>query len=290
LYDLINLATFKKYLQISQFPTLRKIMADEKIPSLLYLWDKRTLYIGPLFEPLNLSQGAATLLVSLDKPISFKLNEEGESIECYSLLLPAGLTVSIDTGDATIANCNLDPLGADFSGITSLMQDKKGKISYNLSKCAEFQKAYQTMLKHQLESEDAYQLLEDLLENRFSQFYPNHAIDSRVAKVVDKIKANVDDNISVEDLASHVNLSVPRLVQIFKKQTGVPMRRYRLWHRLYVTAVHMGKGDSLTEAALIAGFTDSAHFSHTFKSMLGMTASTMLLQPNSIKIVVPQAH
>lgn len=261
-------------------------MADEKFPSLLYLWDKRTLYIGPLFEPLNLSQGAATLLVSLDKPISFKVKDDNESIECYSLLLPAGLTVSIDTGDAIVANCNLDPLGADFSGLTSLMQDKKGKISYNLSQYAEFKQAYRTMLTHQLESEDAYPLLEDLLENRFSQYYPKHAIDSRVAKVVDKIKQNVDDNISVEDLASHVNLSVPRLVQIFKKQTGVPMRRYRLWHRLYVTAVCMGKGDSLTDAALTAGFTDSAHFSHTFKSMLGMTASTMLLQPNSIKIVI----
>ena len=260
-------------------------MSDEKLPSLLYLWDKRTLYIGPLFEPLNLSQGAATLLVSLDKPISFKMKDDEESTECYSLLLPAGLTVSIDTGDAIIANCNLDPLGADFSGVTSLMQDKKGKISYNLSQYGDFKHGYTAMLEQQLESEPAYELLEDLLEKRFSQFYPNHAIDSRVAKVVDKIKLNFDDNQSVDDLASFVNLSVPRLVQIFKKQTGVPMRRYRLWHRLYVTAVRMGNGSSLTEAALIAGFTDSAHFSHTFKSMLGMSASTMLLQPNSIKIV-----
>ncbi len=260
-------------------------MADEISPSLLYLWDKRTLYIGPLFEPLNLSQGAATLLVSLDKPISFKMKDDEESTECYSLLLPAGLTVSIDTGDAIIANCNLDPLGADFSGVTSLMQDKKGKISYNLSQYGDFKHVYTAMLEQQLESEPAYELLEDLLEKRFSQFYPNHAIDSRVAKVVDKIKLNFDDNQSVDDLASFVNLSVPRLVQIFKKQTGVPMRRYRLWHRLYVTAVRMGNGSSLTEAALIAGFTDSAHFSHTFKSMLGMSASTMLLQPNSIKIV-----
>ncbi|OUS41594.1 hypothetical protein A9R00_00140, partial [Oleispira antarctica] len=89
-------------------------MADQKRPSLLYLWDKRTLYIGPLFEPLNLSQGAATLVVSLDKPISFHIEGEAESIECTSLLLPAGLSVIIDTGDAIVANCNLDPLGADF--------------------------------------------------------------------------------------------------------------------------------------------------------------------------------
>ena len=262
-------------------------MTDNKNPSLLYLWDKRTLYIGPLFEPLNLSQGAATLVVSLDKPISFRIEGEAESIECTSLLLPAGLSAIIDTGDVIVANCNLDPLGADFSGLSSLMQQKKGKISYDLKQYAQFKQVFHTLHTQQPDTERAYDLLEDLLENRFSQLYPNHAIDSRVAKVVEKIKQTAEDNLSVDDLASLVNLSVPRLVQIFKKQTGVPMRRYRLWHRLFVTAVKMGTGGNLTEAAMDAGFTDSAHFSHTFKAMFGMAPTTILLQPNSLNIIIP---
>jgi AraC-like DNA-binding protein len=65
------------------------------------------------------------------------------------------------------------------------------------------------------------------------------------------------------------------------------MRRYRLWHRLFVTAVKMGTGGNLTEAAMDAGFTDSAHFSHTFKAMFGMAPTTILLQPNSLKIIIP---
>jgi len=262
-------------------------MADQKRPSLLYLWDKRTLYIGPLFEPLNLSQGAATLVVSLDKPISFHIEGEAESIECTSLLLPAGLSVIIDTGDAIVANCNLDPLGADFSGLASLMQKKKGNIGYDLKQYAQFKQVFQALHTQQPGTETAYNLLDDLLENRFSQLYPNHAIDSRVAKVVEKIKQTAEENLSVDDLASLVSLSVPRLVQIFKKQTGVPMRRYRLWHRLFVTAVKMGTGGNLTEAAMDAGFTDSAHFSHTFKAMFGMAPTTILLQPNSLNIIIP---
>lgn len=262
-------------------------MADQPLPSLLYLWDKRTLYIGPLVESLKLSQGAATLLISLDKPISFMIEGETESVECMSLLLPAGLTVSIDTGDAIIANCNLDPLGADFSGLSSLMQNKKGRISYNLKQYADFKQVYQTLKEQQLDSETAYALLDDLLENRFRQFYPDHAIDSRVALVVEKIKQTAEDNLSVDDLARLVNLSVPRLVQIFKKQTGVPMRRYRLWHRLFVIGLKMGAGSNLTEAAIEAGFTDSAHFSHTFKAMFGMTPTMILLQPNRLNIILP---
>ena len=261
-------------------------MADKPLPSLLYLWDKRTLYIGPLFESLKLTQGAATLVVSMDKPISFSIEGETESIECMSLLLPAGLSVTIHTGDAIVANCNLDPLGADFSGLSSLMEKHHGKIGYDLKQYAEFKQVYQTFFTQQLDSESAYDLLDDLLENRFSEFYPNHATDSRVAKVVEKIKQTADDNLSVDDLASLVNLSVPRLVQIFKKQTGVPMRRYRLWHRLFVTAVKMGQGESLTQAALSAGFTDSSHFSHTFRGMIGMTPSAIFAQPNLLEIIV----
>jgi AraC-like DNA-binding protein len=253
--------------------------------SLLYLWDKRTLYIGPLFEPLKLTQGAATLLVSLDKNISFNIDNGSKNIECTSLLLPAGLSVNIDTGDAIIASCNLDPLGADFSGLSILMQNKEGKASYNLKQYGDFKQVYSKLRNEQLDSESAYSLLEDLLENRFSQFYPNHAIDTRVAKVVDKIKQTADDNLAVEDLASLVNLSVPRLVQVFKKQTGVPMRRYRLWHRLYMTSVKIASGGHLTEAAVNAGFTDSSHFTHTFKAMCGMAPTTLLFQPNGLKII-----
>lgn len=261
-------------------------MPDHPLPSLLYLWDKRTLYIGPLFESLKLSQGAATLLISLDKPISFSIEGDNECFECFSLLLPAGLSVTVNTGDAIVANCNLDPLGADFSGLSVLMQNRQGKISYDLKEYGEFKQVLRTLQAQQLDSKKAYELLDELLENRFSQHYPNHAIDSRVAKVVEKIKQTADDNLSVDDLASLVNLSVPRLVQIFKKQTGVPMRRYRLWHRLYITAVKMASGGNLTEAAINAGFTDSAHFSHTFKAMFGMAPTIILLQPNGLNIII----
>jgi AraC-like DNA-binding protein len=80
---------------------------------------------------------------------------------------------------------------------------------------------------------------------------------------------------------------MPRLVQIFKKQTGVPIRHYRLWHRLYITAIEVANGSNLTEAAMSAGFTDFAHFSHTFKAMFGTTPTKILLQPNGLNTISP---
>ena len=259
-------------------------MMSEIYPSLLYLWDKRTLYIGPLFEPINLSQGAATLAFSFDKPISFLSEGQSEPIECKSLLIPAGLSIAINTQDAVIANCNLDALGVDFASLSQKMECKQGKVAYQIRGENDFISLFMELYSGQVNSLVAYDRLDQmLLADADSEF----KVDQRVVDVLGMIKQTVDDNLSVEDLARAVSLSVPRLVQLFKQQTGVPIRRYRLWHRLYVTSVKMGQGYSLTDAAIAAGFTDSSHCSHTFRSMLGMKPSLILSQPNKIRIITP---
>lgn len=259
-------------------------MVRETLPSILYLWDKRTLYIGPLFEPLDLSQGAATLVLALDKPIAFKVEGMSRFMETRSLLLPAGLKIQIDTGDAIVANCNLDAMGLDFFALSDLMKDHFGKVLYNLRRESEFILECRAIYRSDMSSMEAYEHVDRLWSE---EKRPGYSIDSRIEKVVSLIKQTVDDNLSVEDLANAVNLSVPRLVQLFKCQTGVPIRRYRLWHRLYITALRMGHGESLTDAAIAAGFTDSSHCSHTFRSMLGIKPSLILSQPNGIRIVPP---
>jgi len=259
-------------------------MTDEKIPSLLYLWDKRTLYIGPLSEKLRLSQGAATLSLALDKPISFICKGMDKPITCRSLLLPAGFSVTVDTQDAVIANCNLDALGCDFFALSQRMEKNQSGVAYDLKNEKQFIKEFINMHMARKNSQAAFEQLDEILAYKGEAQYK---VDPRVVSVVEHIKQTVDDNLSVEDLASLVNLSVPRLVQLFKQQTGVPMRRFRLWHRLYVTAVKMGKGESLTQAAISAGFTDSSHFSHTFRDMLGMSPTAVFAQPNELKIMVP---
>ncbi len=264
-------------------------MMPDIYPSLLYLWDKRTLYIGPLFEPLALSQGAATLALALDKPISFMTQRMTTPIECWSLLLPAGLSVTVDTGDAIVANCNLDAVGADFFALSCRMQYRQEGVSYSLKDEQDVIAGCWDMYRSSMDSNGAFERLDQLLKIDEILVSNDYVVDQRVVDVIAQIKLSIDDNLSVDDLAKSVNLSVPRLVQLFKHQTGVPIRRYRLWHRLYVTAVRIGRGETLTDAAIAAGFTDSSHCSHTFRSMLGIKPSLILSQPNKIRIFSPHS-
>ena len=96
---------------------------------------------------------------------------------------------------------------------------------------------------------------------------------ARVEKVIKLIKDNYAENTSVEHLARAVNLSVPRLTQLFKKVTGTPIRQFRLWQRVFIAAHKLNEGYSLTEAALHAGFSDYAQFSRVYKKLVGASPS-----------------
>ena len=213
-------------------------------------------------------------------------------MSCWSLLLPAGMSARVHTHDGIIANCNLDPLGADFDALYRLMQKHEYGVAYQLVSEKAFIASLLNIYKSQLSSKTAYEQLEQLITT--DQNYTDnlahinkHVIDQRVVEVIKLIKETVDDNLSVDDLAATVNLSVPRLVQLFKRQTGIPIRRYRLWHRLFVAAMLVGEGESFTNAAVAAGFTDSSHYCHTFRSMLGVKPTFIIEQANKIRIIVP---
>jgi len=250
----------------------------------LFLWKKRTLYIGKFKEPLKLSQGAATLNVSLGEPYSFITEDMSEPIYTKSLIIPAGLPVTIDTKDSLIANCHLDALGRDFYYLYAQTQKNRSKLGYNLKHEKDLISGFTHLFKTQINSQDAFDYLETTLKNKNSSPLPRFPVDPRIEQIIDFIQATVNDSITGEALAESVNLSIPRLAQLFKKQTGIPIRRYRLWHRLYLTAQNVGRGKNLTDAAMDAGFTDSPHFAHTFRSMLGMTPSYILSQVNKTRI------
>ncbi|MCG8313919.1 MAG: AraC family transcriptional regulator [Pseudomonadales bacterium] len=109
-------------------------------------------------------------------------------------------------------------------------------------------------------------------------------VNPKINIVIDIVKSNPSSNISNAELAAAVDLSERQLQRQFKIATGIPIRRFRLWHRLFITATLMQFGWSLTDAALEAGFSDAPHFNHTFRSMLGMKPSFVLKRQNKIKI------
>ena len=125
------------------------------------------------------------------------------------------------------------------------------------------------------EAEPTAQLCEELVETLAPQGNAPAPLDGRVASAVELLRGIPERRMPLAELATAVGLSPSRLAHLFRAQTGLPVRRYLLWLRLGDALQQLAHGVSLTTAAHAAGFADSAHFSRTFRAMLGITPSAL---------------
>jgi len=257
--------------------------------SLVYFWRRRTLFIGHLDAPLSMQQAAASLSVSLGAPLLYRSDECEAYISATSVLTPAGASYQLDACGQLVANIMLDPYGEDYAVLARDMSR-----SYKTANGASFDSDYEQHIREVLsdiyqqglEYQQAYQTLDSIFSNLHKSDPPTSEIDPRIVAVVECLQQRIDENLSIDDLAAVANLSTSRLSQLFRQQTGIPIRRYRAWHRLFVVAVKAAKTGNLTESSISAGFTDASHFTKTFHSMMGMCPSKLLNQPNKIKLNV----
>ncbi len=78
-------------------------------------------------------------------------------------------------------------------------------------------------------------------------------------------------NWRASQVASQLALSESRFLHLFSDQLGIAWRPYLLWRRMICAIKAILDDSSATDAAYLAGFSDSAHLSRTFRSYFGMT-------------------
>jgi len=103
------------------------------------------------------------------------------------------------------------------------------------------------------------------------------SLDPRIKKLLNELDQCFTDEClkpahwKAQEVAQQLNLSESRFLHLFKQEVHIPWRPYLLWRRLLCAVGALIKGRSATEAAHIAGFSDSAHLSRTFKKMFGIS-------------------
>jgi len=78
-------------------------------------------------------------------------------------------------------------------------------------------------------------------------------------------------NWRAAEVAQQLALSESRFLHLFRQELGIAWRPYLLWRRMMCAIQALINNHSATEAAYLAGFSDSAHLSRTFKRTFGMT-------------------
>ncbi|REB11495.1 AraC family transcriptional regulator [Sporosarcina sp. BI001-red] len=100
-----------------------------------------------------------------------------------------------------------------------------------------------------------------------------YTLDNRCENVINHIKQTALNQLTVPSLSHQVFLSESRLSHLFKEEVGISISSY-LIHEKIRKAFHLiFEGDTLTNAAIEAGFSSSSHFSRCVREKLGMSPS-----------------
>ncbi|MCG8313920.1 MAG: hypothetical protein MI976_11945 [Pseudomonadales bacterium] len=109
--------------------------------SLLYLWTKRTLYIGEISELSAVNQAAASFIVSLENHIEFWTEGMGKPVKTHAALIPAGQAgISANAFSLPVAVCYLDPFLQDYSAFKTVFSKCIDGIYYELNGIDQIQK------------------------------------------------------------------------------------------------------------------------------------------------------
>lgn len=119
-------------------------------------------------------------------------------------------------------------------------------------------------------------LLDCLVENyqlnqKSIEAYENEN-DARMREIMQYVLANLDQEISLNELADRMFVSTSTLSRIFKKNTGVYFADYVMQLRVK-TALGLLKysEQNMTQIAMTSGFSNSASFNRAFRKVMGVT-------------------
>jgi AraC-like DNA-binding protein len=96
---------------------------------------------------------------------------------------------------------------------------------------------------------------------------------AKLRAVLEYVEEYLDASPTLDQMAAVARLSPTYFASQFKRTTGLPPYRYVIGRRIERAkqALQTGRGISLAQVALQAGFSDQSQFSHHFKRFIGLT-------------------
>jgi two-component system, response regulator YesN len=238
-------------------------------------------FIGMVDDLYELDRNNVSFLNKVflfDEKIVIDSNFSLPDMSLWSVMLQEGhYTRVIDEAGSVLKDMNNE--GIDAKKLRNFYHDFQQMIYYTLK-----QKGIQAHLifndnqsVHKLNH--ACRSIKDLIEwlshsvARVKEFSESsNKSDSVLEKAIHYITANIDQNISREDIANEVFLNPDYLSRIFKRETGFSISEYLVNERMNISKELLEKTDmSVSSVATYVGYSNFSYFSKLFKKNLGVT-------------------
>jgi len=239
----------------------------------LFFWGARALYLGPAAGLSPHRNAVAVLCAGVHDTFGIARDPRRPRagyVARRTVLIPANTLHHLRAGPALMAFLYVDAQSEDFRRLRASATDTEARYAHGLAG----EQAYVATLQR-LAAGRPWREASEAIAGALDLAVPARP-DARVAAALRRLSEAPAEPHRLASVAAHVHLSPSRFLHLFKETTGVPFRRYRVWTRMGAAVRALTVGASLTDAALDAGFSSSAHFSAAFREMFGLAPSRLV--------------
>ncbi len=240
----------------------------------MFYFDKNFgLFIGKLKENVYHKHYALQISVSVKSEMTLTLKSENEILgKTFFINSKIEHKLISESNQLTILINPLSAIGHQFH-----LQFGKSNFAiideYLSNKLIEILNKFET-------SEINFKTLCELISQILSEYQctcksENHLDEERIINALKYMDANFEKVLSLEEVAEKCFLSPTRFLHLFKEKTNLTFRRYQLWNKLIKSLPFLVK-NSITETAYTFGFSDSSHYTKTFKETFGVTPKFLI--------------
>ena len=233
------------------------------------------MYIGKAIDTSSHDHHAIQIALSFDHPFYIG-SPEGSFKKVMAVIIDSDQAHECRTNDNTFLLLNIDPMTTVGRALKKKYLARHAVMELPGAETVQFlQDMENCLLADVLDSHYV-----DDLTRRYvyglSALDESPVIDERIAQVMRLLEEKKDEEFRIEDLAAEVFLPPGTLTHLFKKQVGIPIKKYVVWARILMALQKVFETRDLREAALYAGFSDASHFNRTFRKMFGLYPSAIL--------------
>ena len=228
-------------------------------------------YCGPVGDTEFHQHYAVQICMPFSGPLQIEIQERKRTVESF-LVIGSNVRHRIWSPSASVQLLYIEP---------NLLERNTARLNVSDVSILDLSSEQMMSIKAVLDI-DARLITTDLGRKIVSLIWPQESdsdafsvIDPRISKSLIEIGQAEDLNLRLGQVIQSSGLSASRFRHLFRTQVGMSLKSYLLWTKLQRAIQSLATDSSLTHAAHLAGFSDSAHLSRTFRQTFGFAPADL---------------
>lgn len=231
------------------------------------------IYTGYM-DPAEHRHMAAHIIISTGDYM--KATVDNKEYLCKGICIPSGVSHNIDT-------CGNPALVFLYDSTTNAAKQIQKVLNIDAETCVNIISLYK---KFEISGSGAdYFPIEKCILKKIGLSALNGSVtDDRMIDAMKYIRENGNLKMTCKAAADAVFLSESRFSHLFREQVGMTFAAYLIYQRILSVYTDVIRGKTVTEAAMEAGFSSSAHFADVNRRVFGISIRNISKDLNYIKV------